>query len=89
MFIDFIDFQVAVQMKGTTRHVPAQRGRAFYPTSFSMVDGVLLASAPTPFWEMQVPLPLQCGLYVLPLLGKDNMWRDMHDIFESRGHPEI
>ena len=27
MFIDFIDFQVAVQMKGTTRHVPAQRGR--------------------------------------------------------------
>ena len=49
MFIDFIDFQVAVQMKGTTRHVPAQRGSAFYPTSFSMVDGVLLASAPTPF----------------------------------------
>ena len=28
MFIDFIDFQVAVQMKGTTRHVPAQRGRS-------------------------------------------------------------
>lgn len=24
----FIDFQVAVQMKGTTRHVPAQRGRS-------------------------------------------------------------
>ena len=45
----FIDFQVAVQMKGTARHVPAQRGRVFYPTSFSMVGGILLASVPTPF----------------------------------------
>lgn len=84
----FIDFQVAVQMKGTTRHVPAQRGR-FIPRGSQWLVCSPCISADALLRNAGTLAITMRSARAAIFSGIHNKWRDIHDIFESRRHPEI